>query len=100
MDLDLLEKLLDKVKMLATFKDIINKFKEKVQYGNLTTSSEHDITSIISSLHNVLQSKFQIYCLSSFSKISFETLYRFASFSQDVYNYLLASLWGWRFFQS
>ncbi|CAK8695935.1 unnamed protein product [Clavelina lepadiformis] len=54
-DLDLLEHLLNEIGMLERFTPDIEKYKSTVGYSSLPASSEREVTTIISSLHNLLQ---------------------------------------------
>lgn len=56
-DLDLLEHLLRSIGMLERFTPDLEKYKQEVKYDDLPAASEREVTTIISSLHNLLQSK-------------------------------------------
>ncbi|XP_078482494.1 uncharacterized protein LOC104265504 isoform X2 [Ciona intestinalis] len=55
MDLDLLEHLLTKIGMLERFTPDLDKYKNMVGYSELAASTEREVTTIIGSLHNLLQ---------------------------------------------
>lgn len=55
LDVELLEYLLNKIAMLERFGPDIEKYKSAVGYAELPASSEREVTTIISSLHNILQ---------------------------------------------
>ena len=54
-DLDLLEYLLQRIGLLERFTPDLEKYKSTVGYGDLPATSEREVTTIISSLHNLLQ---------------------------------------------
>ena len=54
-DLDILENLLQKIGLLERFTLDLEKYKNTVRYDDLSASSEREVTTIISSLHNLLQ---------------------------------------------
>nr|XP_039255827.1 uncharacterized protein LOC120332612 isoform X2 [Styela clava] len=55
MDLDLLEHLLQNIGLLEKFASEIAKYKTTVNYDVMPASSERDVTTIIATLHNLLQ---------------------------------------------
>ena len=57
-DIDILEHLLQKIGMLERFIPDLEKYKDTVKYDDLPASSEREVTTIIASLHNLLQSRF------------------------------------------
>lgn len=54
-DLDLLEYLLGKVGEFEKYKQEIESYKVAVDYTDLVVSTEREVTTIISSLHSILQ---------------------------------------------
>jgi len=70
-DLDLLEHLLRRIGLLERFAPELEKFKSTVGYEDLSASSEREVTTIISSLHNLLQGEIKKYSQHYKFKFSF-----------------------------